>query len=138
MMQASHIHHHLQMVQRSGQAHGINKYIQHCQKNCIVIHCPACPELGWNIDLEILQSASKSEKCVVFHLNFMWFSVSDIISRHKYTLFLDCNGMFNVPRLNKPDDPHEDALNAGCAYMVEEQEYQKYLDRVKGHPPDMC
>ncbi|KAK0429521.1 hypothetical protein EV421DRAFT_1658863, partial [Armillaria borealis] len=46
MMQASHIHRHLQMVRRSGQAHNIDKYIQHRRKNCIAIHCPTCPEPG--------------------------------------------------------------------------------------------
>ncbi|PBK96030.1 hypothetical protein ARMGADRAFT_925007, partial [Armillaria gallica] len=45
-MQASHIHHHLQAVRRSGQAHGIDNYIMHWLKASIAIHCPACPELG--------------------------------------------------------------------------------------------
>ncbi|KAK0492860.1 hypothetical protein EDD18DRAFT_1108471 [Armillaria luteobubalina] len=59
-------------------------------------------------------------------------------SWHKYTLFLDCNGTFNVPCINKPDDPYEEALNVGRAYVIEEHEYQKYLSQVENDPPDKC
>ncbi|KAK0441536.1 uncharacterized protein EV420DRAFT_1219433, partial [Desarmillaria tabescens] len=106
-MQASHIHRHLQAVRRSGQVHNIDNFITHRWKNCITVHCPACPEPEWNINLE-------------------------------YTLFLDCDGTFNVPRINKPDDPNEESLNAGHAFVVEEHEYQRYLSRVENDPPEKC
>ncbi len=61
-MQASHIHRHLQAVRRSGQAHGIDNYITHRPKSCIAVHCPACPEPGWNLDLEVLRNAMESKK----------------------------------------------------------------------------
>ncbi|KAK0217813.1 hypothetical protein IW262DRAFT_1463135 [Armillaria fumosa] len=111
-MQASHIHHHLQAICWSGQAHHIDDFITHRRKNCIAVHCPACPDPGWNIDFDVLNNAPESEK-------------------HKYTLFLDCDGTFNVPRINKPDDPHEETLNAGRAYVIEEHAYQKYLSRLR-------
>ncbi len=61
-MQASHIHWHLQGVHRSGQAHNIDDFVTHRWKNCIAVHCPACPEPGWNIDLEVLQNTNESER----------------------------------------------------------------------------
>ncbi|PBK89483.1 hypothetical protein ARMGADRAFT_1083471 [Armillaria gallica] len=54
--------------------------------------------------------------------------------KHKYTLFLDWDGTFNVPWINKPDDPHEEALNVGWAYIVEEHAYQEYLSCVENNP----
>ncbi|KAK0431343.1 hypothetical protein EV421DRAFT_1911918 [Armillaria borealis] len=79
------------------------------------MHCPACPEPEWNINLEVLKNALESEK-------------------HKYTLFLDCDGTFNVSHINKPDDPNEESLNAGCAFIIEEHEYQQYLSHVENDP----
>lgn len=52
-------------------------------------------------------------------------------------LFLDCNGTFNVPWINKPDDPNKEALNAGHAFVVEKHKYQWYLSHVKDDPPDV-
>ncbi|KAK0473336.1 hypothetical protein IW261DRAFT_1342555, partial [Armillaria novae-zelandiae] len=118
-MQASQIHRHLQIIRCSGQKHNIDNFITHRRKNCIAINCPACPEPGWNVDLEVLKKASESEK-------------------HKYTLFVNCDGTFNAAQIDKVDDPHEEALNAGRGYVVEEHAYQRYLSHVENDPPEKC
>ncbi len=133
-MQASHIHWHLQAVWWSGQVHDIDEFIPHWRKNCITVHCPACPEPEWNINLEVLKNALESKKwvCTLKMRPLAW-----LLCRHKYTLFLDCDGTFNVPHINKPDDPNEESLNAGRAFIVEEHEYQRYLSHVENDPPDV-
>ncbi len=46
-------------------------------------------------------------------------------------LFLDCDGTFNIPQINKPDNPNEESLNSGCAFVVKEHEYQRYLSHME-------
>ncbi len=62
---------------------------------------------------------------------------TDCFYRHKYILFLDFDGTFNVPHINKLDDPYEEALNVGCAFVVEKHEYQHYLSHVEKDPPEV-
>ncbi|KAF8999741.1 hypothetical protein BDZ89DRAFT_1147542 [Hymenopellis radicata] len=104
---------------RSGQEHGIDKYITHRRPGSMSIFCPACPQPGFNIDLEVLAAAKEEE-------------------RHKYALNLSGDGTFNCPRIKKLDDPNDDALNAGNAYVAEETKFQTYLDVCEGEPPDKC
>ncbi|KAF9012936.1 hypothetical protein BDZ89DRAFT_963373, partial [Hymenopellis radicata] len=98
---------------RSGQEHGIDKYITHRRPGSMSIFCPACPQPGFNIDLEVLAAAKEEE-------------------RHKYALNLSGDGTFNCPRIKKLDDPNDDALNAGNAYVAEETKFQTYLDVCEG------
>lgn len=39
--------------------------------------------------------------------------------------------------MKKPDDPHEEALNTSCAFVVEEHEYQWYLSCIEKDPPEV-
>lgn len=52
---------HLAMVRRSGQAHGIDTIITTRRPLSLAIRCPACPEVGINVDLETMEMASEDE-----------------------------------------------------------------------------
>ncbi|KAK0215319.1 hypothetical protein EDD85DRAFT_962691 [Armillaria nabsnona] len=38
------------MEHRSGQLHGISKYFPHCPPGSVIMHCPVCPEPGFNME----------------------------------------------------------------------------------------
>ena len=52
---------HLSMVRRSGQAHGIDTIITTRRPLSLAIRCPACPEVGVNVDREKMEMASEEE-----------------------------------------------------------------------------
>jgi hypothetical protein len=52
---------HLAMVRRSGQAHGIDTIITTRRPLSLAIRCPACPEVGVNVDRETMEMASEEE-----------------------------------------------------------------------------
>ena len=52
---------HLAMVRRSGQAHGIDTIITTRRPLSLAIRCPACPEVGVNVDRETMEMASEDE-----------------------------------------------------------------------------
>jgi hypothetical protein len=56
--------HHLAAGRRAGQAHGIDTILTLRRPGSLVVHCPACPEVGVNIDEETLASASPNDKYV--------------------------------------------------------------------------
>ena len=53
---------HLATVRRRGQAHGIDEVIPGRRKGSLAIRCPACPEVGYNVDKTILDCATEAEK----------------------------------------------------------------------------
>ncbi|KAF8655209.1 hypothetical protein AX14_008200, partial [Amanita brunnescens Koide BX004] len=79
---------HLATLRWSGQTHGIDGILAHCQPDSLMVCCPACPEPGFNIDSADIQSASEDEI-------------------HKYTLFLSVDGNFRLQWKNKRDDPDD-------------------------------
>jgi hypothetical protein len=54
----SRIWQYLALLQRSGQAHGIDQFLPHQRKNSLAVRCPACPEIGFNVDKETIDNAS--------------------------------------------------------------------------------
>lgn len=38
------------MVKRSGQAHGIDRYLRYRPRNNLVVYCPTCPEPDVNME----------------------------------------------------------------------------------------
>ncbi|KAF9014452.1 hypothetical protein BDZ89DRAFT_449301 [Hymenopellis radicata] len=107
----------LEKRRRSGQAQGIDEFITHRRPGSTSIFCPACPDPGWNVSMEEVWEASEADA-------------------HKYTKFEQNDGTFNAPRLKKKEDPDDEAVDAGNAYMAQEKEYQAYLDRCEGEEPD--
>jgi hypothetical protein len=49
------------MVRRSGQAHGIDTIITTRRPLSLATRCPACPEVGVNVDQETMEMASEEE-----------------------------------------------------------------------------
>jgi hypothetical protein len=60
----SRIWRHLAGLRRSGQAHGIDELVPHRRPNSITIRCPCCPEVGLNVELEVIENASEDEAYV--------------------------------------------------------------------------
>ncbi|KAF9486051.1 hypothetical protein BDN70DRAFT_988377 [Pholiota conissans] len=103
---------HLSAERRSGHASNIDSVLKReGSEKSLALRCPACPEIGFNIEKSTIDTASDKEA-------------------HKYTLFLSTDGNFRLQRKNKHDDPDDSALNNGRAYFVEEQDYIAYLNAV--------
>ncbi|KAG6847801.1 hypothetical protein H0H93_005915 [Arthromyces matolae] len=117
MQRVSRVWNHLSMVRRSGEAHNINTVLSHRQKGSLTVRCPACPELGFNVDQSVVDAAKDSET-------------------HKYTLFLSVDGNFRLQRKAKNDDPDDIALNNGKAYFVPTEAYNNYCQAVQETVPE--
>ncbi|GLB34092.1 hypothetical protein LshimejAT787_0109760 [Lyophyllum shimeji] len=102
---------HLAIVRRSGQAHKIDIILTHRRPGSLTVRCPACPEVGFNVEEASIIAASSNET-------------------HKYTLFLSIDGNFRLQRKNKNDDPDDVALNDGNGYFVPMLQFKTYLRRV--------
>ncbi|KAJ7912440.1 hypothetical protein B0H13DRAFT_1613667 [Mycena leptocephala] len=113
---------HLTMRRRSGQAQNIDEVITNRRANSLAVRCPACPEVGFNVDKETIDAAPENQR---------W------TRRHLYTLFLSSDGNFKLQRKRKVDDPDDVALNGGNAYFPEDSEYQKYVSQL-GPSDDKC
>lgn len=53
---------HLAERGRSGQEHGIDSEVPYRRCNSLAVRCPACPEVGFNIEPEELAAAEETEK----------------------------------------------------------------------------
>ncbi|KAK6992758.1 hypothetical protein R3P38DRAFT_141697 [Favolaschia claudopus] len=98
---------------RSGQAQDIDTVITNRRPDSLAIRCPACPEVGFNVDKSTIDGANENEK-------------------HKHTLFLSVDGNFKLQRKRKTaEDPDDVALNEGNAYFPEDTKYRKYVREVR-------
>jgi hypothetical protein len=61
LLQVIRVWSHLAIVRRSGQAHGIDTIITTRCPLSLAIRCPACPEVGINVDREMMEMASEEE-----------------------------------------------------------------------------
>ncbi|KAJ7602837.1 hypothetical protein DFH06DRAFT_986580 [Mycena polygramma] len=112
---------HLAMRRRSGQALGIDQVITNRRPNSLAVRCPACPEVGFNVDKATIDAAPENK-------------------RHLYTFFLSSDGNFKLQRKRKVDDPDDVALNGGNAYFPEDTRYQAYVKELQKQGPadDKC
>jgi hypothetical protein len=53
---------HLALVRRRGQTHGIDKVLLGRQADSLAVRCPACPEIGFNVDKSVIEDASEYER----------------------------------------------------------------------------
>lgn len=63
---------HLAIVRRSGQSHGIDAILNHRDSGSLAVRCPACPEIGFNVDKSTIDLARDDEwyvPSVRMHLN---------------------------------------------------------------------
>ncbi|TFK60905.1 hypothetical protein BDN72DRAFT_904576 [Pluteus cervinus] len=88
-----------------------NRYPE-CNRS-LAVRCPACPEIGFNVEKAVVDAASEAES-------------------HKYTLFLSLDGNFRLQRThsNKRRDADDVALLDGHAYFVNDPKYKAYLQGV--------
>ncbi|KAG6836333.1 hypothetical protein H0H93_009029 [Arthromyces matolae] len=109
---ASRIWNHLAMKRRSGQSHGIDDLLPDRRDASLAVRCPACPEIGFNLQQSVVEGAQEDEA-------------------HKYTLFLSADGNFRLQRKNKNIDPDDVALNKGNAYFVLAADFKDYLKAAR-------
>ncbi|KAJ7052855.1 hypothetical protein C8F01DRAFT_1236176 [Mycena amicta] len=105
----------LALQRRTGQAASLQvdqHYLSIRRPRCLAVRCPACPEVGVNLDLDALKLVPPEK-------------------RHTVTYFISADGNFKLQRKNKKDDPHDFALNDGNAYFVPTAEYRHYVEVTK-------
>ncbi|KAG6848173.1 hypothetical protein H0H93_002703 [Arthromyces matolae] len=98
-------------------AHRIDQHFQHRRPGSLAVRCPACPEIGFNIEKDVIDRAREDEA-------------------HKYTFFLSTDGNFRLQRKNKNNDEDDVALNNGNAYFVPTQAFKQYIDVVRSGKED--
>jgi hypothetical protein len=127
---------HLAAGRRAGQAHGIDSILTLRRPGSLVVRCPACPEVGVNIDAETLASASPNEKYVIMTI-LLFQSPYSLPDRHKYMIVLSQDGNFKAIRLQTTkEDPDDVSLADGDGIFVSNAEFLDYLSKV-GDSPDV-
>ncbi|KAJ6623247.1 hypothetical protein B0H10DRAFT_1786787 [Mycena sp. CBHHK59/15] len=121
---ACRIWRYLTLQQRTGQAHGIDKFVPHRRAASLALRCPACLEVGFNMTREEMANAAEEE-------------------RHKYTLYLSADGNFKLQRKKKREDPDDFALNDVNTYFPPNEDFKAYVKLIKSEkqeevtlPPD--
>ncbi|KAJ3520759.1 hypothetical protein NMY22_g12606 [Coprinellus aureogranulatus] len=99
LCRVSRVWRYLALLRRSGQSHGIDDFLKNRRLRSVVIRCPACPEVGFNIDKAEIELVAEDEK-------------------HRYTLFISADGNFRLQRKAKNDDPDDVSLNEGHGYFA--------------------
>ncbi|PPQ95982.1 hypothetical protein CVT26_016198 [Gymnopilus dilepis] len=110
---------HMSLVRRSGQCHDFDDILPHRRKGSVTVRCPACPEVHFNVDKNVIEFAGEDEA-------------------HKYTLFLSADGNFKLQRKNKRGDPDDVSLNNGRGYFVAASPYAVYLEHTKEECDEDC
>lgn len=127
---------HLALRRRSGQAQDIDSVITNRRLGSLAVRCPACPEIGFNVDKATVDAAPENKRCAD-ETYFETFDVDMRRLRHKYTLFVSSDGNFKLQRKRKTDDPDDVALNGGDAYFPNDSKYQEYAAKI-GPADDVC
>ncbi|KAJ3555786.1 hypothetical protein NP233_g12126 [Leucocoprinus birnbaumii] len=96
----------------AGLEHKIHQILTHRRKYSLAVYCPACPEIGLNVDGAAVAAAAESDT-------------------HLFTLFLSLDGNFRLQRKRKNNDPNDVALNDGHAYFVEHHAFKAHMGNVK-------
>ncbi|KAJ3560759.1 hypothetical protein NP233_g10624 [Leucocoprinus birnbaumii] len=102
---------HLALLRHGGQEHNIDAILTHRRQGSLVVWCPACPEIGFNVDEKTLELATDSDM-------------------HIFTLIVSLDGNFRLQSKKKKGDPNDTALCGGNAYFVEDTAYLEYLKRI--------
>ncbi|KAJ3571473.1 hypothetical protein NP233_g3732 [Leucocoprinus birnbaumii] len=99
----------LALLHRLGVEHDIQIILDHCRPGSIAVWCPACPEIGFNVDPQVLELADN----------------------HIYSLILSIDGNFCLQLKKKNGDPDDKPLCGGNGYFIEDTAYLEYLKKVK-------
>ncbi|KAJ3573929.1 hypothetical protein NP233_g2102 [Leucocoprinus birnbaumii] len=92
----------------SGQVVSIGIEFPLREPGSIALRCPACPEPGFNVSLDVLANAPPELK-------------------HTLTLFLALDGNFRLNQKFKNGDRNDVPLNKGKAYFVNNVAFEEYL-----------
>ncbi|KAJ7111002.1 hypothetical protein C8R44DRAFT_633535, partial [Mycena epipterygia] len=111
-LRASRVFNYLTLKKRSGQLHGIDMLLPHRPPENLLVWCPACPEPGFNSDLNCPKTP--------YHL------------RHLNQCQRTLDGNHQCNQFNKNNDPDDVSLCAGNAYFPEHEAYQSYLRKTTG------
>lgn len=95
---------------RLGHVHGIDKVLQHRQPGNLIVHCPVCPEPGFNTEPGWQQTPS--------HL------------RHLSQTTFTADGNHHLNKFVKNTDPNDVSFFRGRAYFPEDSEFQRYLRMI--------
>ncbi|KAG7097693.1 hypothetical protein E1B28_005018 [Marasmius oreades] len=117
-LRVARIHRHLSTKRRSGQSHGVDTHVPHRRPGCTALHCPACPEPGFNIDVDEIRDVKPE-------------------FRHTVTRFFAVDGCHSAQQLKKRDDPDDVALNGGSAYFVKREPFRAYASKQTGEPDNI-
>ncbi|KXN84844.1 Transcription elongation factor SPT5 [Leucoagaricus sp. SymC.cos] len=112
MMLVMRVWRYLALHRWSGQDHNIDAILRLRWPGCLAVRCPACPEIGFNVDEDVLNNAPDFET-------------------HIYTLFVSADGNFRLQRKKKKDDPDDKALLNGHAYFVEQSAYKAHIKALE-------
>ncbi|KAJ3564219.1 hypothetical protein NP233_g8437 [Leucocoprinus birnbaumii] len=93
---------------RSGQVVAIDIEFPLREPGSLALRCPACPEPGFNVSLEVLANAPPELK-------------------HTLTLFLALDGNYRLNQKFKNSDRNDVPLNKGKAYFVDNVAFEEYL-----------
>lgn len=125
---------HLSLRRWAGQEHGIDTVLTHRRPKTLAVYCPACPEVGVNVDEAEIRLVYET-KTYAIRPSFGRLPLTH--DRHLYTLFISLDGNFRLQRKRKNDDPNDTALNTGNAYFVENTAYQQYCKSLQ-KVPEVC
>ncbi|TFK60799.1 hypothetical protein BDN72DRAFT_744711, partial [Pluteus cervinus] len=115
-------------VRRSGQAHNIDDSLPLRKQHSLGVRCPACPEVGFNVERKTIDEAPESDWFVL--IPFIELLVPKTFVSHKYTLFLSCDGNYRLQRMHKREDPDDVALNNGHAFFVQDDEFKEHIKNM--------
>ena len=113
---------HLTCVWPQGQAsiHNINSILTHHCPNTLVVYCPACPEVGFNVFREFLTNLSLAERCVLV------FFISAYIKSDQYVGTKSQSFSVAMEIIN----PDNVALADGNGYFSDMELFKAYLEVV--------
>ncbi|KAJ3565608.1 hypothetical protein NP233_g7520 [Leucocoprinus birnbaumii] len=129
LMAAMRFWRYLALLRRLGVVHNIHTILTHRRPGSLAVQCPACPEIGFNVEEDVLKNVFESQTSVLSFV-YCYGGNFDMIDRHLYTLFISIDGNFRLQRKRKNNDPNDKALGEGRAYFVENAAFKAYLNSL--------
>ncbi|KAJ7436964.1 hypothetical protein B0H11DRAFT_1754208 [Mycena galericulata] len=109
-LRAMRVWNYLDLLESSGQMHGIDLLLPHRPEGNLVLYCPACPEPGFNTDPAV--------------------SATPLSLRHLNQSQRTLDGNFQCNQFSKNSDPDDVSLCKGKGQFPLDSEYKEYLRRI--------
>jgi hypothetical protein len=120
-------------TKRLGQAHGIDSLLPYRPAENLMVHCPACPKPGVNLE-DGWDKTPDFLWFVIFLLNTL-LNLNPFFSHLNQTQ-VTVDGNFHANRYAKNSSPDDYSLFEGCAYFPDDKEYKDYLKQQPKDAPD--